>query len=191
RPDHQHGAAETYVDEWVRRQRAEAPSRAERFQMMCDLFPFPQDAPATVLDVGAGYGPLSAFILERYPHATCIAQDGSEPMLHRARPLIAQYGERFKTHRSDLFTAGWLPEQFGPFHAALSSSCLHNPRDFARISHIYREIREHLPGRRDFREPRPDHCSARRPPRVLRRREAPPPPPRRRPGRRRRSDDLQ
>jgi tRNA (cmo5U34)-methyltransferase len=144
RRDHHDWASETYVDEWVRRQRAEDPSRAERFQMMCDLFPFPEDAPATVLDVGAGYGPVSAFILERYPRATCVAQDGSEPMLHRARNLIAKYGERFKTHPSDLFTTGWLPKQFGPFDAAVSSSCLHNLRDLTRISQIYREIREHL-----------------------------------------------
>jgi hypothetical protein len=32
------------VDEWVRRQQAEDPSRAERFQLMCDLLPFPRDA---------------------------------------------------------------------------------------------------------------------------------------------------
>lgn len=144
RRDHHDWASETYVDEWVRRQQAEDPIRAERFQLMCDLFPFAHDAPVTVLDVGAGYGPVSAFILDRYPHATCIAQDGSEPMLNRAQTLVSRYGERFKTHYSDLFQTGWLPKQFGPFDAAVSSSCLHNLRDFERIREIYREIREHL-----------------------------------------------
>jgi tRNA (cmo5U34)-methyltransferase len=137
-------ASESYVEEWVRRQQAEDPIRAERFQLMCDLFPFSKDAPVTILDVGAGYGPVSTFILDRYPHATCVAQDGSEPMLNRARTLIARYGERFKTYHSDLFETGWLPKQFGPFAAAVSSSCLHNLRDFERISEIYRDIREHL-----------------------------------------------
>lgn len=137
-------ASETYVEEWVRRQQVEDPIRAQRFQLMCDLFPFPQDAPVTILDVGAGYGPVSTFILDRYPRATCIAQDGSEPMLSRARTLVARYGNRFKTHHSDLFETGWLPEQLGPFDAAVSSSCLHNLRNFERISEIYREIREHL-----------------------------------------------
>ena len=144
RRDHHDWASETYVDEWVRRQQAEDPLRAERFQLMCDLFPFAPDAPVTILDVGAGYGVVSAFILGTYPRATCIAQDGSVPMLHRAQTLVASYGERFKTHYSDLFQAGWLPKQFGPFDAAVSSSCLHNLRDFARISEIYRDIREHL-----------------------------------------------
>jgi ubiquinone/menaquinone biosynthesis C-methylase UbiE len=78
------------------------------------------------LDVGAGYGPVSMFILDRYPHATCIAQDGYEPMLSRARKLMARYRKHFKTHQSDLFEATWLPTEFGPFDAAVSSSYFHN-----------------------------------------------------------------
>jgi SAM-dependent methyltransferase len=144
RSDHHDWTSEAYVEEWVTRQQAEDPTRAERFQMMCDLFPFPSDAQVTILDVGAGYGPVSKFILERYPHATCIGQDGSEPMLIRARHLMAGYGERFKPHQSDLFDPNWLPKQFGPFDAAVSSSCLHNLRDFKRISDIYGDIRAQL-----------------------------------------------
>jgi tRNA (cmo5U34)-methyltransferase len=144
RRDHHDWTSETYVKEWVRRQQAEDPTRAERFQLICDLFPFAHDATVTILDVGAGYGPVSRFILDRYPHAITIAQDGSEPMLNRARELMARYGERFTAHRSDLFEPNWLPKQFGPFGAAVSSSCLHNLRDFRRITAIYREIREHL-----------------------------------------------
>jgi tRNA (cmo5U34)-methyltransferase len=132
------------VDEWVRRQQAEDASRAERFQLICDLLPFPTDARVSVLDVGAGYGPVSMFILDRYPHAICVVQDGSEPMLNRARRLVAKYGERVTLHRSDLFDTDWLPEQLGPFDAVVSSSCLHNLRDFKRIRQIYGEIRAHL-----------------------------------------------
>ena len=39
RCDHHDWASEAYVDEWVRRQRAEDSRRAERFQLMCDLLP--------------------------------------------------------------------------------------------------------------------------------------------------------
>src|SRR2546426_6180668 len=142
--DHHDWASETYVDEWVNRQQSEDPARAERFQLMCDLFPFAHDATVTILDIGAGYGPVSRFLLDRYPHATCIAQDGSEPMLNRARDRMGKYGERFRTHQTDLFEANWLPRQFGPFDAAVSSSCLHNLRDFTRIREIYGEVRAHL-----------------------------------------------
>src|SRR2546425_7583843 len=109
RNDHHDWASETYVDEWVRRQQAEDPSRAERFQLICDLFPFPNDAAVTILDIGAGYGPLSTFILDRYPNATCIAQDGSEPMLNRARHLVAKYGERLAGRHSTLGCRRLLP----------------------------------------------------------------------------------
>lgn len=144
RRDHHDWASETYVEEWVTRQQAEDPTRAERFQLMCDLFPFPHDATVTILDIGAGYAPVSMFVLDRYPHATCIGQDDSEPMLRRARTLMERYGERFKAHRSDLFERSWLPTEFGPFDAAVSSSCLHNLRDFERIGEIYGEVRGHL-----------------------------------------------
>jgi tRNA (cmo5U34)-methyltransferase len=144
RSDHHDWTSDAYVEEWVRRQQAEDPTRAERFQLLCDLFPFPNDAQVTILDVGAGYGPVSKFILDHYPNATCIAQDGSEPMLNRARNIMAGYGERFKTHESDLFDTNWLPKPFGPFDAAVSSSCLHNLRDFARISEIYGDIHDNL-----------------------------------------------
>jgi len=144
RRDHHDWTSEAYVEEWIRRQQGEDPTRAQRFQLMCDLFPFPNDARVTILDVGAGYGPVSRFILDRYPHATCIAQDGSEPMLNQARNIMVGYGGRFVTHQSDLFDPNWLPQPSGPFDAAVSSSCLHNLRDFKRISEIYREIREHL-----------------------------------------------
>ena len=144
RKDHHDWASETYVDEWVTRQQSEDPGRAERFQLMCDLFPFPHDASVTILDLGAGYGPVSAFILDRYPNATCVGQDGSAPMLDRARTLMARYGERFTPHHSDLFEADWLPTRFGPLDAAVSSICLHNLRDFTRIGEIYGDVRRRL-----------------------------------------------
>ena len=142
--DHHDWTSDAYVEEWVTRQQAEDAARAERFPLLCDLFPFAKDAKVIVLDVGAGYGPLGRFILDRYPNATCIAQDGSEPMLSRARHRMADYRGRFRTHLSDLFDVNWLPQHFGPFDAVVSSSCLHNLRDFARIGEIYRQIHDHL-----------------------------------------------
>jgi SAM-dependent methyltransferase len=144
RNDHHDWTSEAYVDEWVSRQRAEDPRRAERFQLMCDLLPFATDATVIILDVGAGYGPVSRYILERFPNATCIAQDGSEAMLNRARSLTATYQGRFTPYQSDLFDPNWLPKPFAPFDAAVSSSCLHNLRDFGRIREIYAEIHAQL-----------------------------------------------
>jgi tRNA (cmo5U34)-methyltransferase len=144
RRDHHDWASDTYVEAWVQRQQAADPDRAQRFQLMCDLFPFAHDATVTILDVGAGYGPVSKFILERFANAACIAQDGSTPMLQRARQIMAPYGARFQPYHSDLFDKAWLPQQFAPFDAAVSAICLHNLRDFRRICDIYGDIRRHL-----------------------------------------------
>jgi tRNA (cmo5U34)-methyltransferase len=144
RRDHHDWASDTYVEEWVTRQQAADPDRAQRFQLMCDLLPFSNDAKVTILDVGAGYGPVSRFILDRFTNATCMAQDGSTPMLQQARQIMTSYGARFQPYQSDLFDKDWLPQQFGPFDAAVSASCLHNLRDFKRISEIYSDIRTHL-----------------------------------------------
>jgi len=144
RRDHHDWTSDTYVEEWVTRQRAADSTRAQRFQLLCDLFPFPTDATVTILDVGAGYGPVSKFILDHCANATCIAQDGSTPMLQCARQIMASYGTRFQPYQSDLFDKAWLPQQYGPFDAAVSASCLHNLRDFKRISEIYSDIRMHL-----------------------------------------------
>ena len=144
RKDHHDWASDAYVDAWVKRQRSEDSARAERFQLMCDRFPFPREAPAAILDLVAGYGPVSTFILDRYPNATCVGQDGSVPMLNRAQKLMARYGPRFTPHHSDLFARDWLPASFGPFAAAVSAICLHNLRDFTRIGEIYGEVRRRL-----------------------------------------------
>ena len=144
RCDHHDWTSDAYVEAWVQRQQDADPARAERFRLMCDLFPFPTDATVTILDVGAGYGPVSKFILDQFPNATCIAQDGSTPMLQRAQQRMAGYGARFTISQSDLFAQDWVPTQGGPFDAVVSSLCLHNLRDFQRISAIYGDIRAHL-----------------------------------------------
>ncbi|HEY7489724.1 MAG TPA: class I SAM-dependent methyltransferase [Candidatus Tectomicrobia bacterium] len=144
RCDHHDWTSDAYVEAWVQRQQDADPARVERFWLLCDLCPFPTDATVTILDVGAGYGPVSKFILDHFPNATCIAQDGSTPMLQRAQQRLAGYGARFAICQSDLFAQDWLPTRYGPFDAVVSARCLHNLRDFRRISAIYGDIRAQL-----------------------------------------------
>ena len=144
RRDHHDWASEAYVTEWVERQHSRDPARAERLQLLCDLLPFSSLAAASILDVGAGYAPVSKYILDRFPQVTCIAQDGSAPMLQHAQQRMTAYGTRFGCHQSDLFDPQWIPQHLGPFDAAVSALCLHNLRDFPRICVIYSEIRAHL-----------------------------------------------
>lgn len=144
RHDHHDWTSEAYVSEWVERQQSRDPARAERLQLLCDLLPLEPESRGTVLDIGAGYGPISKCILDRFPNVTCIAQDGSEPMLQHAQQRMIAYAARLTLHHADLFDTHWLPQQFGPFDAVVSALCLHNLRDFQRIREIYRDIRVHL-----------------------------------------------
>ena len=144
RRDHHDWTSEAYVAEWVERQHSRDPARGERLQLLCDLLPFSPLANVIILDVGAGYAPVSKYILDQFPHATCIAQDGSAPMLQHAQQRMASYGTRFTPHQSDLFDPQWVPQHLAPFDAAVSALCLHNLRDFQRIGAIYSEIRAHL-----------------------------------------------
>jgi tRNA (cmo5U34)-methyltransferase len=65
-------------------------------------------------------------------------------MLNRARKLARKYGKRWEAHLSDLFEPSWLPKELGSFDAVVTSSCLHNLRDFGRIAEIYGEVRGRL-----------------------------------------------
>src|SRR5262245_36652604 len=53
------------------------------------LLRFAKEEPITVLDLGAGTGLLSAWILEAFPNARLRLADISEPMLVRARERFA------------------------------------------------------------------------------------------------------
>ena len=49
-----------------------------------------RDAAIQILDVGAGYGALAQFLLEQFPNATVLCQDGSEEMAELGRPAHGQ-----------------------------------------------------------------------------------------------------
>ena len=55
---------------------------------------FPPQAPIRVLDLGAGTGLLSAFILVRYPHARLVLYDASARMLAIVRERFHSLGEQ-------------------------------------------------------------------------------------------------
>ena len=68
-PDHDHHDwhSETYVAEWIQRYAKEDPHRLHRFRLMASLIPFPKDEAIVILDVGAGYAPLTKVMLEEFP----------------------------------------------------------------------------------------------------------------------------
>ncbi len=138
--DHHDWHSPEYVDDWVRRSREDDARRTRRFQLMADLVPFPRDAAIRILDVGAGYGPVTGFMLESFPNARVVAHDYSGEMLRHARAILAPFGDRVTFHTADLLSDDWAKECEGPYEAVVSSIAIHNLQSAPRIRQLYAEI---------------------------------------------------
>jgi tRNA (cmo5U34)-methyltransferase len=74
-----------------------------------------------VLDLGAGFGPAAAAVLDAYPRATAVLVDRSPPMREAAAAYMAPYAGRYRYVLAD-FVDGRLPDEVGNgFHVAASS----------------------------------------------------------------------
>jgi tRNA (cmo5U34)-methyltransferase len=121
---------EDLVAAFVERTTAQAEQRRVLFDVACDLFPFEPGASIRVLDIGAGYGAFAAAVLARFPNATAVGLDISEPMMAVGREHMARFGDRFSYHVGDM-ADGELPADLpGPFDVAIASAAiLHLPGD--------------------------------------------------------------
>ena len=83
------------VTEYVERMDAQEEQRNEIFTLMAKLTPGYPDAPIRMLDIGSGYGPVAAGVLDNLPNATCVALDISDAMMDVGRERMARFGDRF------------------------------------------------------------------------------------------------
>tara|TARA_Y100000590_G_C15559246_1_gene954063 strand:+ start:304 stop:1005 length:702 start_codon:yes stop_codon:yes gene_type:complete len=131
--------SEKYVDFWISDRSKEDANRASHFDLMSNLLPFNFQAKITILDIGAGYGPLAKVFLEKYPNAKLILQDFSTPMLEQAKNLLSIYSNRIEFIKTDLLKENWS-ENIGLVDAAISSMGLHNLGKPRRVREIYQEV---------------------------------------------------
>src|SRR5207249_9756290 len=87
-------SSKEYVRNWATRQDRYEDERRPQFQMIADAIPFTRDAAIQILDMGAGYGALTQFLLEQFPNATALCQDGSEEMAELGRRRMAKWKGR-------------------------------------------------------------------------------------------------
>jgi tRNA (cmo5U34)-methyltransferase len=131
------------VDEYVARMDRQNAERLETFNLMGDLFPFEKDAAIRILDIGTGYAPLAAALLDRYPNASAVGLDMSEPMIEVGKERMSRYGQRFQYHLGN-FDDGTLPADLsGRFDAIVSSRAIHHLHGEAK-QHLFRDIFAHL-----------------------------------------------
>ncbi len=131
-----------YVDSWISRDVTRDEERRPLLQRVAELIPHDESAAIRALDVGAGYGALSERVLARFPRATLVCQDFSDPMFAHARERLAEHAERVSFAKSDLLDTSWTRDLDGPFDAVVSAIAIHNVRFPERIRAIYSEIAE-------------------------------------------------
>src|SRR5262245_37863939 len=112
------------VAAFVERTTAQAEQRRVLFDLACDLFRFEPDARIRVLDIGAGYGAFAAAVLDRFPNASAVGLDISEPMMAVGRERMARFGDRFSYLVGDM-AEDELPANLpGPFDAVVASASI-------------------------------------------------------------------
>jgi tRNA (cmo5U34)-methyltransferase len=133
-----------YVREWIEGKEAQAGRLAE-FERLADCIPHRREAPIRILDVGAGWGPLTIYLLDLFPAARATLLDYSDAMLDEARARLTGPADRVGYLVGDLNRPGAFAAAVdlagAPFDAVVASCCFHNIEPAERVPGLYREIR--------------------------------------------------
>jgi tRNA (cmo5U34)-methyltransferase len=111
-------ASENY-DHWVRKA---LPGFEELFGNAMLALPYPDEAPIHVLDLGAGTGLFSSFVLPRFPHAQFVLIDLAENMLDVAQKRFAAHLGQFSFMVTDIRDIDYQDE----FDLVISSLAIHH-----------------------------------------------------------------
>jgi SAM-dependent methyltransferase len=132
-------ASPDYVANWAKGQDPKEAHREHAFKLLADTIPYNKQQAITILDLGAGYGALTKFLLERFPKATAVCQDGSEEMAKLGRERMQDLKGRFAYIIADFSRHGWSKLLPGPFEAIVSSIAIHNVGSPNIIRGIYED----------------------------------------------------
>ena len=132
--------SQTYVNQWMTKDRGRTARRQPLFQRMIDGVPFAKDAALRVIDVGGGYGAVSEAMLRAFPQAQVTLQDYSQAMLDQARAHLAPYAARMSYALGDLTDPNWTAQFAAPFDLAVSAIAIHNLMEMPVIAACYRDI---------------------------------------------------
>lgn len=142
--DHEHNPHDwdspNYVSNWAKGQDQKEAERQEAFRLMAETVPYDKAQAIKILDLGAGYGALTKFLLERFPNATAVCQDGSEEMAKLGCERMKHLAGRFEYVLGDFGKHGWSKFAPGPFEAIVSSIAIHNVNSPNIIRGIYEDI---------------------------------------------------
>ena len=104
--DHNWDSAE-YVSDWAAGQERKETARQAAFRAMADIIPYDKAQAIRILDLGAGYGALTQFLLSHFPNATAVCQDGSREMAALGHERMKTFAGRFEYAFCDFRRRGW------------------------------------------------------------------------------------
>jgi ubiquinone/menaquinone biosynthesis C-methylase UbiE len=137
--DHHDWSSQQYVDQWAEGQDKREVEREEIFHLIARTLSDDLQAALTILDLGAGYGALTQFLLKHFPKARALCQDGSEEMAKLGRQRMEHLAGRFDYVLGDFSKPGWRQKIDGCFDAVVSAIAIHNVRSPEIIKSIYGE----------------------------------------------------
>jgi SAM-dependent methyltransferase len=138
--DHHDWDSPKYVSDWAKGQDQKEKARQQPFRVLADTIPYDGSLSIRILDVGAGYGALTQFLLGHFPNATALCQDGSEEMAKLGRERMKHLKGRFEYVLCNFSEPGWTRKLIGPFEAVVSAIAIHNVRSPEIIERIYHDI---------------------------------------------------
>ncbi|MGE5215414.1 MAG: class I SAM-dependent methyltransferase [Chloroflexota bacterium] len=138
-PDHHDWDSPEYVEGWAQGQDRKEKYRLEPFRVLADTMPFSETESIKILDLGAGYGALTKFLLETFPRATALCQDGSREMVKLGGDRMKALAGRYDYAICDFSQSGWTKQINDEFDAIVSSIAIHNVRDPNIIQRIYED----------------------------------------------------
>jgi ubiquinone/menaquinone biosynthesis C-methylase UbiE len=140
RYDHHDWDSPKYVSDWAYGQDQKEKARQEPFRVLAQTIPYDKKLSIRILDVGAGYGALTQFLLRHFSNAIAVCQDGSEEMAKLGRERMQHFKGRFDYVLCDFSQPGWTQKLTGPFEAIVSAIAIHNVGSPKIIERIYAEI---------------------------------------------------
>ncbi len=123
--------------------RAALPNADDQLDVMLRVLAFTGRPIDRVLDLGSGSGVLASAVLDRFPGATMVLADFSEPMLEAGRPRFPSPPHHLRV--VDFSTPLWTDavRDLAPFDAVVSGFAIHHQPDESK-RRIYAEIFELL-----------------------------------------------
>ncbi len=106
--DHHDWSSQQYINQWAEGQDKREVEREEIFRLIARILSDNSQAALTILDLGAGYGTLTQFLLKHFPNARALCRDRSEEMAKLGRQRMEHLTRRLDYVLCDFSKPGWL-----------------------------------------------------------------------------------